>query len=203
MEKERKSLDDFPHFIVSEVQPGETFPTYIDLNLVGTFENGERVTAGVGSLLLPERVALYGEMILYPHTGAALFVSSATAIPALLGTKLPYLSARWQAYHIWMILDEQSRWEKTCFEPADAIQETYTTDDGRHLRKLSKMKPGKGVPDTAQVVMNGWDHEHCELCNEHIDPGDSAYTNKDDLWVCLTCFEKYVGPKDLSFVDAL
>ena len=29
MEKERKSRDDFPHFIVSEVQPGETFPTYI------------------------------------------------------------------------------------------------------------------------------------------------------------------------------
>jgi ribosome-binding protein aMBF1 (putative translation factor) len=59
------------------------------------------------------------------------------------------------------------------------------------------------VPDEAQVVTDGWDHEHCELCNKHIDPGDYACINTDRLWVCLSCFDNYAKPRDLSFVDEL
>jgi len=102
-----------------------------------------------------------------------------------------------------MILEEGARWEKVVFHATDAVQESYTTEDGKHFRKLSKMRGGQELPTGAQFVTSGWDHEHCELCNKHIDPGDCAYTNADGLWVCLSCFEDYVNPKNLSFVDEL
>jgi hypothetical protein len=204
MEKPRKTLDDFPHFVVSEVQTGGTISDCIDFNLVGHFEGVNGVTAGLCWLLLPEQNALYGNLSgLDPQTGAASFNATAKTVPAVQGARLPYLSAYWQAYHIWMILNEDSRWEKIGFHAVDAISESFTSDDGRHYHKLSKAQPGKDAPADAQVVASGWDHEHCELCNAHIDPGDNAYKNTDGLWVCLRCFENYVNPKNLSFVDEL
>ena len=55
MEKARKILDDFPHFVVTEVQTGGTISAYIDFNLVGHFERVSGVSAGLCWLLLPER----------------------------------------------------------------------------------------------------------------------------------------------------
>lgn len=206
MEKPRKTLNDFPHFVVSDVQPGvtQTFPTHIDFSLVGHFERVRGVTTGPCWLLLPERTALYGNLSsLDPQTSAALFDSTAVAIPAVQSASLPYLSTYWQAYHVWMILDDGLGWEKIGFHAVDAISESFTADDGRRYHKLSKMQSDKDVPAEAQVVISGWDHEHCELCNAHIDPGDYAYTNTDCLWVCVSCFKNYVRPKNLSFVDEL
>ena len=52
----------------------------------------------------------------------------------------------------------------------------------------------------AVVVPNGWDHEHCELCNAHIDPGGTGYVDHSDHWVCAGCYTKYVAVHDLSFL---
>jgi hypothetical protein len=72
--------------------------------------------------------------------------------------------------------------------------------NGRQIHGLRRMKHGEELPPEAQVIANGWDHEHCELCNTHIDPGDYAYTKTDDLWVCLPCFE---NPKNGTLVNDL
>src|SRR6266700_2685202 len=87
-----------------------------------------------------------------------------------------------------MILDDVSGCKKVVFHTADAVRVSATAGDGRQIHGLRRMRRGE-CPDESQIVTNGWDHEHCELCNTHIDPGDYAYTNADDLWVCLTCFE--------------
>jgi hypothetical protein len=54
-----------------------------------------------------------------------------------------------------------------------------------------------------QVIPGGWDHEHCQLCRGHIDHGDFGYRDQDELWMCESCYNKYVKSHDLSFIDEL
>ena len=52
------------------------------------------------------------------------------------------------------------------------------------------------------LVPDGWDHDHCELCFKTItdfvrEEGrvpvvDEGYTNGDS-WICRQCFQKYLG----------
>ena len=194
MERSRITLDDFPHFIVSEV---------VGASLVGHFDSVRGVAAGRCWLLLSGRAALIGDLeSLDPRTMFATFNSADDISCVVAGQKLPYLSAYWQAYHVWMILGD-SQWKKTCFQMVDAVSESFTAEDGKKYRKLGKLKPGQSLSPQAQLLSGGWDHEHCELCNTHIDPGDLAYVNGDELWVCLSCFENYVRQKNLSFVSEL
>lgn len=203
MGQQRKTLDDFPHFIVSEVQPGETFPSYVSFKLVGRFDNIKDVRAGRSWLLQSDRTAFIGDLSSFGLEADSALFDGVDKRPPVEGAKLAYLSAYWQAHHVWMILDGGLRWEKIIFREMAAVRESFTAADGKHYTKLSKLQPGKNIPAQAEVVAGGWDHEHCELCNKHIDPGDFAYTTRDGLWVCLSCFEKYVEPKDLSFVNDL
>ena len=46
-----------------------------------------------------------------------------------------------------------------------------------------------------------WDHEHCALCNVHIDAGSpQGYIDPKENWLCPDCYERYALPRDLSFV---
>lgn len=54
-----------------------------------------------------------------------------------------------------------------------------------------------------RIVPSGWDHEHCELCKSHIDRGMFGYCDSQDRWMCENCYERYVVPRDLPFVDEL
>ena len=194
MERVRATLDDFPHLVVSEV---------VGANLVGQFDTVKGVSAGRCWLLLPERSALIGDLENFdPQTSFATFNSADDVSHIVAGQKLAYLSGYWQAYHVWMVLDDLV-WRKVCFQADDAISESFTAEDGKPYGKLSKLKPGQGLPNGALLVSGGWNHEHCELCNTHIDPGDLAYTNADGLWVCASCFQNYVSQKNLSFVTEL
>jgi hypothetical protein len=204
MERRCKTLEDFPHFVVSGIQVRKQFPDYFDFSLIGQFDKTDGVSQGRSWLLLPERSALIGDFSNFDsQDGSAVFHSTGKEIPAVQGATLPYLSSYWQAYHVWMVLDGGSRWRRVRFDALDALSESFTADDGTDYRKLSKLKLDEDAPDASQVVAGGWDHEHCELCNAHIDDGNFGYTDTDGWWVCLSCFEKYVSRQDLSFIEDL
>jgi hypothetical protein len=99
-----------------------------------------------------------------------------------------------------MTLGEGEAWKQVAFHTADAVRVSATAGDSGEIHGIRRMQHGEELPPEAQVVPNGWDHEHCELCHTHIDPGDYAYTKTDNLWVCLTCFE---NPQNVSLVDSL
>jgi hypothetical protein len=42
------------------------------------------------------------------------------------------------------------------------------------------------------VCVGGWDHEHCSVCNAHIEPGDDYWESDDPcrLELCLACHER-------------
>lgn len=195
MKERLKTLGDFPHFEVSKA---------IANDLIGRFDVSKGVDAGRCWLLLPGRTALIGDVSGFdPETGSATFNSADETNASLVGQKLPYLSAYWQAYHVWMVLDGASGWDKVGYQAVDAIGDAFATDDGKNYRRLRRAKPGEVLSAEDRLVPHGWDHEHCELCNTHIDPGHNAYSNSEGLWICVRCFDRYVSERNLAFVDEL
>jgi hypothetical protein len=225
--KNQKTLEDFPKFRVSRVTRGETDPQgFTTFELDGEFD---RSVGRVGEitwfwLLIGDRLAVCaqwkssGEDSCHPT-----LVVHEKALPEIVGKTLYYLSPAWQAFHIWMVLDEKWGWAHVRFQAVDAVAEAFLAKDvsivdGREVKTWTKLKRAdkrgfveRYAPAAEQtlseaephVVPGGWDHEHCELCRRHINPGDFGYRDRDERWMCETCYNKYVMRRDLSFVDEL
>jgi hypothetical protein len=200
-----KQLEDLPHFMVSGVKRGEVASDgYIPLELSGAFDTLEGIREGRCWLLLPGKQSLIGDLTsLNPDTRTALCLTSEKAVPDVLGRSLPYLDGFWQAYHVWMVTDANQPWQEVVFHSSDAVSFSCEGGDGRKIRGLRKAKPEDSQNPELQIVRNGWDHEHCELCNAHIDPGDSCHRDAEGAWVCQRCFRQFVQPHDLSFIDGI
>jgi len=201
-----KKLEDFPHFLVTGVkEEGECGPDgYTSLELCGEFDQLEGVREGRCWLLLPSRQSLIGDLsCLDSNARTALYQALGKAVPPLVGRRLPYLDGYWQAYHVWMVTEADRSWQELIFQPSDAVSFSCEGGDGRTLRGLRKAKPEDSTNPESQIVQNGWDHEHCELCNAHIDPGDRCYHDAEGAWVCQQCYQQYIRSHDLSFVDKL
>lgn len=158
------------------------------------------------------------------EAGTAILSCQEKEEPRVVGLELAYLSPYWQAFNVWMVLDPTWGWRREQFKGTDAVAEDYESKDasivgGREVKVWTKLEPtgvsgGKSrhYPATDQtlpvrsgtrLVPSGWGHEHCELCNEHIDAGMFGYCDPGERWMCQKCYERYVTRHDLAFVDEL
>jgi hypothetical protein len=158
------------------------------------------------------------------QTKIAVLVCDEKEEPRVIGLKLAYLSPYWQAFNVWMVLDPNWGWQRRKFQGVDAVAQDYEADDtsileGREVRVWTKLEPvgeGRGnsrhYPATDQtlpvhadtrLVPGGWGHEHCGLCNGHIDVGMPGYCDPEERWICEKCYEQYVAQRNLGFVDDL
>ncbi len=223
-----KRLEDLPHFHVSGTKQGDTHPTgYIDFELSGTFDRIDGITEGRCWLLLPERDCLIGDLkSLDPEARTAIFFTSEESIPNLAGSSLPYLDGRWQAYHVWMVIEPEWIWNRVLFQAKDASARRFEADqvsiiDGQEvkewveIRKIGAESEGAryypifpsgqvDLPDAGPdgVIRGGWSHEHCELCRDHINSGQYGFLDRSEHRVCEKCYNKYVSAHDLSFLDS-
>jgi len=221
-----KTLDDLPQFFVSEVVNGQPDSEgRVEYKLYGTLEKVESVSRGGAWLLLPDRGCIPGEIESFDENlKSAIFITSEEDAVHLPGSKLPLLNGRWKPYHAWMVAEPKWIWTELKFESSDATAERVPANDvtlveGRPVKEwLRIVKKGSKSPreryyplhdggkanipkvDPQGIVPGGWDHEHCELCNGHINPGDTACVDRSEHWVCNTCRTRYVLPHDLSFL---
>jgi len=156
--------------------------------------------------------------------GTAVLICYEKDEPKVLGMELAYLSPYWQAFNVWMVLDSGWGWERKQFLGADAVAEDYEAQDisiieGREIRVWTKLEPAgesrgqsRHYPATDQtlpvrsgnrLVPAAWGHEHCGLCNAHIDAGEFGYRDPDERWMCEQCYERYALRHDLVFLDEL
>ena len=62
---------------------------------------------------------------------------------------------------------------------------------------LTKFTGQKYNPKKAEVIENGWDHEHCWFCDQSICNCGSencvpeGYTDGDQ-WICCSCYQKII-----------
>jgi hypothetical protein len=110
------------------------------------------------------------------------------------GESYAFLDLYWGDRAI-LVLDRSREWRQTRFQPVDAVQQF---SDGH--RVLSKASP---VQTDGTVVPGGWDHEHCDICYEKLGPqGQSTGgTSSTDEWLCNACYDEYLVPRSLEFVN--
>jgi hypothetical protein len=221
-----KTLRDFPQYDVVAVRRGETSSQgFTNFELDGKFDRTiENIDSGWFWLLIGEKACLCATLLsMDKDTQTAKLTSSLIDEPKVVGQSLAYLSAYWQARHVWMILDPAWGWEKKRFQGVDAVAENYVASepsivDGREVRVWTKLElvGGRGasryypasdqcLPPNAEqrLVPGGWEHEHCDLCKSHIDAGEFGYCDPAGHWMCENCFARFVINRDLSFVDEL
>ncbi len=220
----RKTLNDFPQFVVTALRRGPTAEkvcTYFELE--GYFDRAITIEPTGPQwfwLLFGKRGCLSAVVQSFDkETRAAVLTFEATEEPQIIGHTLAYLSPYWQAFNVWMVLDPDWGWQKKQFLGLDAIAEDYQSDDksivgGREVKIWTKLSPirrgeSRHYPTTdqtstpasaARLVPLGWDHEHCEICNAHIDIGMVGYCDPEDRWMCENCYARYVVSRDLAFV---
>lgn len=226
----RKTIDDLPHFCVSAVVQGQTRETGdIDFELSGGFDKLDGVSAGRCCLLLPGKdvlTALTGDLtFLDLNDRTAVYRAWDKSVPEVAGVNLAYLASPWEPHHVWMVIERRWRWSRTLYRAADVTSRKIRKDDisivdGQEVREWVEIrKAGKQAglsryypvfPDgrinlppagADGVIQGGWDHEHCELCDRHIDAGKYGYLDLGEHWVCEACYNEYVANHDLSFIN--
>ena len=223
-----KTINDLPQFCVLDVTHGEPDENgYIDSKLSGVFNRSEGVREGNCWLLLPERNCIFGNLESFdPVARTATFMGSEKEYPSLKDQTFPILDGYWQAYHVWMVAEPQWKWKEVPFLPSDVkveripangptlggdsqpieewigVRKIGDTRGKAHVYSANQQGGVSGLSEinTDGVIPSGWTHEHCELCNGHIDAGDVGYNDLSEHWVCKVCYTKYVSTHDLSFL---
>jgi len=191
-------LTGLPQFSILEIRPPhrEGEPTV----LVGRLSHLEGVRDNRGSLYgSRDQYQINGSLSRIPASPDEIIefaTCDAEYEPALApGQLFPYIDSHWQRYHGDMIL--AGRWEPRAF----------TSGPARYFR-LGKAI-GWQTPDAELLegavdlgIREGaWDHEHCALCNAHIDAEHPrGYIDLKENWLCPSCYDRYAVPRDLSFV---
>lgn len=109
--------------------------------------------------------------------------------------KYPIMDGYW-GERAELVLDENRSWQLTVFEPSDMV--LFPRQDGTSMGTRSSPK----APAGGQVVPDGWDHEHCDICWQKIGCGGelAGYFSPPDAWVCAECYISFVVPRSLAFV---
>jgi hypothetical protein len=187
------TLNDFPAFAVEEITEASD-----ELRLRGRFSHLAGVTLGRSYLYCGD-AQWVGDLIEI-DAGArnAVFTAPPWVQRDLIkvGSVVPWLPTSWQFFHVNMIL--MSRWARRTFVPSDA--QHFQQGDIYGWTKAGNPLRSDLVP--THMVEGAWDHEECEICYAHVGRGGlpEGYVNQDEVWLCLTCFERYGRTRDLGFI---
>lgn len=199
------TIADLPRFTVERAET-----VGAGLRLTGTFNHMTGVSAD-RSWLLVGGESLIGDLVqLDPERRSAVFVTfTEYERDAPVGTRLAWLDAYWQARLILNVSNPDHAWQRVHFTAQDAALET---ENGVRVRRPDGSGDGAAtsrrmrVYDADQaapsgVMPGGWDHEHCEICWEHIDAENPiGYVDDDEDWLCEKCHSKWAARQDIGFV---
>ncbi len=97
----------------------------------------------------------------------------------------------WAPYQLELAQDVTREWNKQLFVPRNGIA---FHDKG--VTRMRRLEEGEEVPRGAELVPEGWEHEHCALCWQTISCAESddheGYTD-GNYWLCAVCYQRYIG----------
>ena len=211
---QRTTLQDLPQLTVTEVGLRADSSPFVK----GYFTNATQVHVtppdneiGYDSWLrMSDGYPLWGNVTqLEPTTGFATFDSQVDLPSALIvGQTLTWFDAYWGSHQVNAILDDEHEWTEVVFEASDSLQaegldgalpipagHARLSPDGLMWRRADTPP----LPNE-RLVKGGWNHEHCLICSAHISPGQIAFVDPGNYWLCKTCHADFAKPRNLSFV---
>ena len=81
------------------------------------------------------------------------------------GSRYPWFDDYWQTTLVEAIVDESRVWKRFSFLPTDAVH--FRPGTGTGWQEVGTDLPEGATPYA--IESGGWDHEHCNLCLNHID----------------------------------
>ena len=117
-----------------------------------------------------------------------------------IGRSYYYLDGYW-GERAAMVLDRTCCWVRTEFKPRDAFEPDWSPRGGAHFwgpASQHQSEPG-------QIIPQGWNHEHCGICwakiSQHAQKhGYRSHGKAGEVWVCESCYARYVLPRNLDFI---
>src|ERR1700685_2419558 len=151
----RKTLEDFPKFVVTEVRRGATSEAgYTSFELEGSFDrilpsSFDHVIEGTGPrwfwLLFGERGYLCPMLKFFDkETRTAILTCQEKEEPRVVGLELAYLSSYWQGFDVWMVLDPNWGWGKKAISGNGRSRRRLRSEGCIHRRGSR----GKGMDET-------------------------------------------------------
>lgn len=74
---------------------------------------------------------------------------------------------------------------------------------------ISRMYVGqKYDPEFINLVVDGWKHDHCELCTTRISEDTADFEDKNEgytferIWICKSCFSNFISVNNLEMAIA-
>jgi hypothetical protein len=120
-------------------------------------------------------------------SGEAISVWAEGAQDIRTGYNLYLLPQPFQPPIAFILLNSEKDWERGVFASAAAASSQVIGTDGRTYRKTRAITGASELEANEVLVSEGWDHEHCELCNKHIYPQTPYYMHTEDKWRHLLC----------------
>lgn len=192
-------LAGLPQFSIAEIHQG---PSSGERTLRGTLSHLTGVRNTRGWIYRGQDSSLIGDLDAIPAAPnqVVLFVTpDIDRVDELrVGQMYPWLDGYWQAHHLAMIFAPADRWQRRTLEATPARY--FTLNGVTGWQPLDVQLP-VGAIDRG-VKEGAWDHEHCELCNARIGPGDDpeGWIDPDGRWLCHDCHARYARRHDVSFV---
>ena len=200
--------NDLPYLEVESVEEGPMIPASGDWpehrtwRILGTISDpGVVKTSSWYALLGLDRNCLNGNWSAIPGADRkAEFETADDPKSISTGSRLPF-AGDLDAWAAILIEDGPDAWEERSFAARNAIATRFRDEDGKLWRKLVEKKDDQPIEAGAETVVDGWDHEHCLICNAHIDPGNRFFKHKSaNELLCVTCYESHAKTGDLSFL---
>ena len=192
-----KKLEDFSQFIVSSVQVNDD-----EVKLSGTFKDSKGVSERRSWLVRGQEYYI-GDLIEFnTDNKTAIFVNwDEKSKNVKEGDTFFWIDGYWNLNLIYRILNKEKLWVKERFKPQNA--QSFIQNGVKGWCKV-----GQKIPEGAKIgdiILGGWDHEHCSICNAKIGSGGErdCYRDEDMFWLCVSCFDKYASRNDLSFTNEI
>lgn len=95
----------------------------------------------------------------------------------------------------WVLRDE----EFARIESRDFVQQAFQPISAlvcRTDRGIWRRYGGEPFDKTQwELVAGMWDHEHCQVCHAHIEPGMTYWAARKNTVLCDMCYDRYLGMK--------
>src|SRR6185503_7206883 len=117
--------------------------------------------------------------------------------PMEIGDALYLLPQSFQPLLAFTLLDTSKTWKKSEFKSRMAASSHVIGTDGKGWRKLRPIESQAELKSGEELVREGWDHEHCDLCNKHIYPHLTYFIYEDEkarFFLCEFCNGRFAVP---------
>ena len=93
-----------------------------------------------------------------------------------------------------ILLDTSRDWQRREFISCLAASSQVIGTDGKSWRKLRRIDSENEIKPSETIVREGWDHEHCDVCNKHIYVSVPYFTHEEHdsrYFLCEFCYERF------------